>query len=614
MLKIEPLSLYEEIQAAETLRDKFVGSVQEMIREYHGKDYRLDQRPKDPHPENHAFEWLARVTPRIVYDNPTVGVYPRSAKIPKHVRVTLKHGLDRWARDTDLWHDLLLVWMDAAFGFGVIRMGLEDIPGYPGYDGMRPRRPVAVRTPPYRFFIDPRAHEPGNARFMGHTWVRDQEDLLKIPDINKEAVESMTVDADLEHAYPKGLMPYTPKRGEVVGYEVWVPEVQSTDEPGYNGTIYTMGVKVAQAGTSKKAEAKWLRPPRPFYGPKEGPYVLFRIYPVPDQVFPLSPLAASRAQVLELNAHAAALARSASGQKTLVAYDPRYSSNAETIKAADHGSVVPIDGLQDGAVQQITLGGASKDQYDYVEYLHDRRDRLTGLSDVARGQVTGSASATEVAEASEATDDRLGMIKRLYDDCVEDVLYRAGWWLWGDQFATFPLGPEAIPDLAPRPAWMPEERLGDQIAVDMGVDPSLMRRALAWEPDLWFQGGEFPGNYEDLDVRIEARSMERTSQALAQKRAMEWLEIILKVAPAVTQMPHVRWRELLDDIGQAMNQKDAAEYLDLNFLQQQSAMMPGVTGMPGQAMAAPASGIEAPPAMQQAQALGQNAAMARGIF
>jgi hypothetical protein len=74
--------------------------------------------------------------------------------------------------------------------------------------------------------------------------------------------------------------------------------------------------------------------------------------------------------------------------------------------------------------------------------------------------------------------------------------------------------------------------------------------------------------FEDLEMEVEAYSMERTNEALMQKRAMETLQIVTQSAPMMMQMPFLDWDSLLKIVGDAMNMPELGELIDQQAMQQ----------------------------------------------
>lgn len=600
-LDLSATNMLAEITAARRLVASVVKPTDALVRAFHGQFYRNGIQPDDPVPENHAFEWLSLVTPKIIYDNPTVTVSSRRSGISRNLTKGFEHALNRWSRDVELWRTLQLIWYDMAFSFGVSRMAFSPIPGYPGYQGMKPMRPMVYRVDPGRFFADHKQTAFSSCRFKGHTLQRDKDDLLKAEGFNKKAIEDVAADAGLDMLRPPDVADGNPdlagpSRKEIVLYEVWVPEKQLTDDPGYHGAIYTLATAV-NPEADRQAEPQWVREPRPFYGPDTGPYEVWGCYDVPGQLFPLSPLAAVQDQVAELNSHATAAARAAANYKRGVAYDPANPEAGKQAKTFKHGEVFAVPGLSNGSMQQIELGGPVKDMNDFVQILRERVDRVTGLGEVQRGNASSGSSATAVMEAANAHNDRLALIQSRFKERTARVLRSAGWYIWHSEFSIFPLGEEAISDLAPRPKTLPPESKADELAQLHGLPVEEVREALRWEPDLRWYGGIEETNYDDVMLEIEAYSMVRVDNAILQKRAMDMMEFLIQAAPLIPNSPYIDWQRVFEMFGEPMNIKGLGDIINLDTLSQQAgpAQMPidGQAAMPGQPAPADAT-IAAP--------------------
>jgi hypothetical protein len=625
MLDVSPLNLFSEINAAERHRDAHLKVTEDLIKDYHGAYYRDDRYSElEPSPENHAYEWLALVTTKIIYDNPIVELSSRFSGVPKDILVRMKHAINQWAGMQNLWKTLLQIWYDTAFGYGVMRTTLQTMPGYKGFTtqsgiNIKPQWPTCNRVSPGRFLMDARADTFDHARFMGHVWKRDHEDLMKAKGFNHEVVGQIAKDAGLDKA--RNFMHGTgyPTRNEIVGYEIWVPEVTLPEVkgmPGYHGTIYTLGVAQNQE-TGKTVKPRWIRKPRPYYGPSWGPYTLFGVYWVPGSVFPLSPLAATYEQVKELNAHAVAASRGAASYKKFVAFEPTNPNAGNAAKNAAHGTVVPIEGLSD-AIEEIEIGGVQQAQYQYLAELRDRRDRVTGLNDASRGNVEGVGTATEIADAASQRDNRIAFIERMFQNSTIQVLNTAGWFLFNSQFSQFKMGAEAARELKPRPRDMPQPEDAEMIAgkIEAGVIQdsenlnalpfsdrvNIIREKLQWNPEVSFPHedpehamksmADISGiSYEDLQLTIQPMSMQRTDQAMLQKRAQDQFQLVSQAAMIMPQTPWIKWDEQMNRWGQAMNVHDFGDILNMEILQQAQQQFLGMSAEQGPQAAAGNQGL-----------------------
>lgn len=74
--------------------------------------------------------------------------------------------------------------------------------------------------------------------------------------------------------------------------------------------------------------------------------------------------------------------------------------------------------------------------------------------------------------------------------------------------------------------------------------------------------------FEDLELELDVTSMERSNEAIKQKRAMETFEIVSKTAPTMPMAPWVDWKALLAIVGDGLDQPRLADIIDYQALQQ----------------------------------------------
>jgi len=117
-----------------------------------------------------------------------------------------------------------------------------------------------------------------------------------------------------------------------------------------------------------------------------------------------------------------------------------------------------------------------------------------------------------------------------------------------------------------------------------------------------FSASAMVGAFEDLDLDIEAMSMERVSEQMVQRRALEVLQIIGNLSAAVIQAPHVKWKDVMSLVGDAMNIPNLGEMIDVNAGQKmQQQMMQAQAAPPAPAR----SGVITPSSQEtQAQRVG----------
>ena len=574
MLKCTPDNLRIEIEAAIKLRRRHTEITDGLIRRYAGGSYRSDWTPDEASIENHEFEFIVNTVPAVMANNPAVSIRSRRPVVQRELVQAMQHGVNRWIRDVDLRGVLEPVLYDTVFGFGVTVITMEPVPGFETRE-VAPLRPALRRISPNRFFMDPQADGPANARFTGHLFVRDREDLLNAkdadgrPKYDKAAVAALTLpDDDTGIGGDLGLSAdMRIDRDQVVAAEIFVPEKKM---------IYTIGF--AASGDGRK-EGRMLRAPRRYFGHPRGPYILFGFYVMPDQVYPLSPLMVTAESVMELNAHASQVRRQAATARNIVLVDATNAAMLDAVKNYEDGSVAAIPNFDARAFAEVSLGGPNPGQLDYIQRLRDRLDRRSGLTDIMRGQVSGKATATEVQAAESASNGRVRYMQDRVRQSVMKCIENAAYIMFESNTVVFPVTMEKAEELA-----FEKQEGGSGGGYTMKQTD---------EEDMDFMGGPQEGqedySFFDLEITIEPYTMEQVSEAVLQRRMETAVQTVASFGPQMLQYPFINWPDLLDDYFQALNIPDGRKYVNFEMLaqmiQQQYAAgqvqgIPGLDGAP----------------------------------
>ena len=574
MLNCQPDNLLQEVTAAIALRQKHIGIMNEMIGRYATDFYREDWEAEGASIENHEFEFLVNILPAILASNPAVSVKSRRPVVQRELVQAMQHGINRWIKDINLADRLEPVVVDAVFKFGALVITLEPLPGHEHKD-TPPLRPALRRVSPRMFFIDPQASGIHDARYVGHVFLRDRDDLknAKGPDGKPKYNAEILADLEGEGSGNKYIGPKFHEdlnlkvdRDQVIGAEIFVREKQM---------IYTIAFSTIEG---KERKAHYLREPRKFFGHPAGPYVPFGFYIVPDQVYPLSPLCVTAESVEEINAHADQTRRQASTSRNLVIVDSMNTGMLDAVKNYADGTVAGIPHFDKNAFAEISLGGPNPEQLDYIERLRARIDRRSGLTDIQRGQISGDATATEAQLAAAAASGRVRFMQKQMRRAVQQILERVAYLMFHSDSIVFPVSEEKA------------EKMVFEDAMDGSTQIKLEGTE---EEDKRFYGGIQPGqedfSFFDLELEIDPYSMEQVDEAVLQKRMEIATMTVVKFAPMMLQFPIINWPELLDDYFQALNIPDGRKYINFEMLSKLMGMqfaagapqgIPGLDGAP----------------------------------
>lgn len=587
MLDVSAGAWVQRIQRDEAFRKKRLDAVREMRKRYHGPAYKSDSDSENYFPENFYYKYVGLMVPRLIYDNPRVWVNTRRPGAQGEVAEAMRHGLNRWCRDTNVRKVLEELAYDTLFGWGVSLRSLETV----GQKDEQVRRwPKLYRLAPERFGLDSFATHPSEARYAWHMTVRDKDDLVALAKKNPQqwhldVIEGLTEDADTEKLEREASDQGGEVRNEIVYYEVWYPEHQVegfTREDGFHGSLFTLTLTQLRDGEQK---AQFLRPVRPFYGPKTGPYTMYGVYRVPNELYPLSPLVAMDQQIEDLNRQVRAAADSNARHKTVGVTQATDPQSREAIVSAKDGDVIALKQFDRTKYAELQVGGATAEQRQHIAELRMLLAENGGLSDPQTGSPSGEGTATEHAIADQASTTRTGFIRKQFQDGVSRDLAGIGWYMYHDDAIEFPLGAEAAKELA--------------------GDPGV---------DLLFQGGdqgdESGFSFDDLELEIEAFSMERTDEGLLARRMAEMDQLVLSVAPIMPQVPWVDWKQYFYARGQMSNWPDLGKIVDPDL----AAQFMGMQLAPGPAENQPRLTKDRPPQVtgQRPELIGRMTGAAAG--
>jgi hypothetical protein len=418
----------------------------------------------------------------------------------------------------------------------------------------------------------------------------DKEDILKEAEDegsgwNAEVISALPEDRRYNEHHRK--RDINVKRGDVEIIELWVPELQfegKKEGDGYHGTIFTIARAAGYGGD--KPPSDFAREPRPFFGPRDGPYTYGGYLTVPDEVVPLSPLSAVEAQAEELNNMRQAASASMQAYKRGIAVDTFAGQDvAEKIKEFEDLWVFQMDNtdkIRDHVVQ-IELGGITSTQITQLQILRESLERASGLTEAQRGQVSGAGTATEASIAQQSSGQRMGfMTEKFMTSMVKPIAEKEAWYLSMDPESRIGLGEEA------RGVFFTEEGLPVEEAIYVG-------------------GNEDADLLEETDIEIDPISTRYTSEALEQERSAKVDALLLQVAPMIPQMPWVDWAEYLARKGEEIGDPSLGKLVDVNKALQYGMLMTGAQlsgGFQGSTTPQPRLGADISPRLKSSETAG----------
>jgi hypothetical protein len=533
------MGIWEEVHVAELDTKTRLRSWDDLVGKYVGPFFERNSADSEVRydPENHAYEVVRFYLPQLVYSNPRVRCKSRMFGADR-ASLKFQHTVNQWVADRYYGEFLLMPIADSLFGYGATLMTREPHPFLKLSSGQPAMTVAKSRLSPHAFFSDPLATDREVSRYRGHFYARDKDEALEYArehqqeGWNPDVISGMPTGTEMERLHRPGQWRERLDREELMFCEVWVPEVELGEpDDGYNGALYTLAVGVGDNG---EAYAEFPRDPQPYFGPRWGPYTLFDIFPVPDRSARLAPLVATEGQARDWNRHARGVSNSAARYKRLILVDSDNPDLVEQVRDESHDEVIPVAGLEKDAVIPLEVGGITEQNIAYLEICKERVERVSGMSEAQRGQVEGSATATEAAIAAAAGDLGTEFVKLQIQRAVRRDLLGVAWHVNYDDEFRQALGPDAA------------EELGIQLAE--GDIPVL-------------EGGDPEVPFEELALELEPMSMERVTNAQNQRRLFEAFNMGLQLAQTKLTIPGFDADGFANAIGEAMNFPGLGEYI-----------------------------------------------------
>lgn len=475
MLALRPSYWREEILASQSsLRGHLGAGYDRLVQQYRGSRWGSSNSSEDfeDHPENHAFEWLALMMGQAVPGTPQIkAVSAEATGELAESAVQLELAVNEVLMKSRFRREMHRAFVDFGMRWAAVLVKPQPQMGAWQFNDP-PNWPQAMRLSLKDVVFDPRALSSDSLRWIGRRVRADKDDVIaaaKDSELgwNRELIDGLAEVSEsnesVQHSRPGKQWWGGPDRHQVEWFEVWVPELEqewtpalskkyggakSWREAGFNGMVLTIAMemeesKPSSAGDETKDE-EWIREPRPYFGPPEGPIELIRGYDVPDEAVPLSNLGAVEAQVEYLNDLVVAMQDSARRWKRLTLVGAEDPELPIKISEGEHDGLFTtnVTDLRKN-VQTVEYGGTSNEQIVATDIAKSTLDRISGMDDAQRGNVTGEGTATEVYAAAQASAARVGVVLGNFREGMTAVIRRMCWYIWNDHTFRALLGPEA---------------------------------------------------------------------------------------------------------------------------------------------------------------------------
>ncbi len=486
----------------------------------------------------------------------------------------------QWIKDTGFTFEFerMLDDMNNGGAVCIIRQGARK--GYEQLDDP-PHTTTAHRWPLWLWGCDPLAGSYESVRYAYHECIETHDDLIAIAEANPdewdlEAVKRMVPeDVSSERGTPiVGI-----NRREVTYIVMWWPHFTLPDDDAAwkgmspetkeqcHGTIFKFALCKPNgliAGLFKNGSPDFLGPPRPYYGPRQGPYVYAGFLDVPDQVRGSSPLIANMGQIEQLNTHERGCDLIESRSKTVFAFDGMMEKDAQTLEDSQHGDAVRLAGLDTAKAMTLDFPGITADKRARGLELAARVRRNLGMPDTALGEASGAATLGE----NQIADAHLNQVTEYMDRrarrLVAQVLLRVVWYAENDSRTVSQYDGNIM--LGGRDKGQAIDRV-HRAGMISEHDRQEMLQSIP-------ESEEGEETFEDLELSVER--VKQDAQSLARfQAATEFLTVVAPMAPLFAQLGGEGFQKYMDRAAVEYQVDELATVFDM----EKAAEMP-VPGQP----------------------------------
>lgn len=540
-LSLEVEKLGEEVMYARQWRQERMRIQRKLKAGYHTPFLRGTGSDLQYDPENHAYRYVTRMVSQMFFKSPRARVESRRGGAGYGVAIAHKHYLNRWAQRPDVYESFYNQAHDILFSYCATLVRLKEDYRFTLENGGPALNPIMERVSPDHLLIDQYGSEKFLSRFIGHEWITDKDDLIETARRDPDAGWLIKEIQGLPESY--GVETFRtkrrgPDRKEIVCADLWIRDLivdeDAVGDPMFNGSIVTLAI-------GGEDSVKIIKEPMPCPCPSWGPYSIGDINYVQDEPLGLSPLVAHEGQARELNDVARSVSKMIQAYAMLVMIDDNDPAFAQKVKNAQNTAVLAVRGLDKNKVVTAEKGGVTEQVLLHLQVLRDRLQRDSGFDDAQLGMAKKGITATANVIADSANDILVDLAKTRYEEHVRRTMSSISNRLFHTKAARWNIDAEPF-------------------LVDMGF-PYEMAAQSGIETIPWRGGDdEYEGlSWEDLDIAIEPKSMNRTVEnAGRQKMAVEMYGLVLQSLPVMAAFPTVDWAGFLNALGDEFNCPDLA--------------------------------------------------------
>jgi hypothetical protein len=443
------------------------------LRAYTGKYYADSKGDIGNEPINLIFNTIRAMVPHLVMKNP-VNVITTDDPDQEDYAFLLGRGIDLTERRLKFDKTLRAAVVSAFFAFGLLKTGISAS-GQALYIDDITVDPGACYTDLVdldNFTFDPMCTEWEEANFLG--------DKIRVP--RQELLDAAGYAHDIVRAIPRshgigsdegGTKNLSQKPNamshmeEAMDYvdvvELWVPKA--------NAVVCIPDPKVLTADQYLNV--------REYYGPKDGPYTRLALtQPVPNNPLPIAPVGIWFDLHKKANEIFVKTMNQALRQKDVGIFDPSVIDQAEDVREAQDGEMIPGDPSK---IQMLSFGGQNQKNEGMLQQLQIWYNYIAGNPDQIAGLSSNADTATQANILAGNSNVGIADSEDIVATAAAEVANKIAWYLHNDPFMELPIALRTTEGKPVKVTLTPEQRRGDFLMMNFTIKPRSMRRLPADE-------------------------------------------------------------------------------------------------------------------------------------
>ena len=364
---------------------------------------------------------------QLIARPPKVNILTRQGKL-KPTAAKLKSVMNALLETTTLHREMARAVKSALYSIGIIKVGRKHVGTY-DYNGIQIDRSVPIAQ---HVLLDDWVHDMTalnieECSFMGNRYRMSLEDAMANEDFDKKERKKLRpmevsrfnpggderVSTITQHnSYLED--EYDPK---VELWEVWLPKSKS---------LVTLG---PNEGSKPLRVVEWS-------GPEQGPFHMLYFNEVDGNSMPLAPAMLWQGLHRSVNSMYRKLERQAARQKTVGLARGADTEDAERVRRANDGEVVPINGGL--PIEELNMGGIDQNTFAFMLQSKEMFSWLSGNLDALGGLGPQSETVGQDRLMFASANQRVSGMQDAVQIFVKRVLTDWGFYLWQDPLEAYP--------------------------------------------------------------------------------------------------------------------------------------------------------------------------------